>query len=502
MIKYFFTLLVACIISFVASAQAPQIQWQKCLGGINTEYSYDIRQTVDSGYVIVGENSSLGYGSSDGWVIKLAPSGAIEWQKRLGGSQDDWALSVQQTFDGGYMVACNTTSSDSDVSFIHGAKDIWLVKLSSSGDILWERSYGGTDDDGVISLLQTPDRGFIVAGYTRSGDGDISVNKGGNDVWILKVDSAGTIQWQNTYGGTANDYATSIQLLNNGYVIAGYTESSNGDVTLNHGYDDTWIIRISDSGALVWQKTFGGSQYDYANDIVVTSDSGFVVVGGTSSTDGDVVGNHGNADQWVLRLSSSGSILWQKCLGSSGTDEATSVYLASDGRVLVSGWVGANDGDVSGFHGINDFWIASLTPVGSIMWQRSFGGVNSDVPFGFQLTNDGGYIMTGSTLSNGDDVTGFHGGSDIWVVKLNTPTEIPLLPGTQSITCAPNPTSDKLTIIGANDVDISVYSLNGQLLKYNAHTNEISISDLPAGIYTITVATGDVITYTGKIEKR
>lgn len=500
--NFFYALFAALIISTTTSAQAPQIQWQKCLGGSGDEYGYDIHQTSDSGYIVAGTNASFGFGGYDAWVVKLSASGATQWQKRFGGSQDDMALSIEQTLDGSYMVAGSTSSNDTDVSYNHGGSDIWLVKLSPSGSIIWERTYGGSGADAVMTLHQTPDRGFIVAGYSTSSDGDITLNKGGYDMWVFKIDSAGSMQWQKTYGGTGNEFSTSIRILDNGYILAGYGSSTDGDITGSHGQDDIFVFRLSDTGAIVWKKTLGGSMHEFSEDIAITSDSSFVVVGGSNSTDGDIAGNKGHGDAWIVKLSASGAFLWQQCLGSSLDDAATSIRTTADGGYLLSGWVSANDGDVSGLHGSADFWLAKLTATGSITWQKPVGSYGNDVARSMQTTSDGGYIMTGYTTYNSGDVNGFHGGSDIWVVKLNhVANDVPSLATVRTITCAPNPTSDRLNIVGVTNAEISVHNLVGQLMKHAEHADAISIADLPTGIYTVTIASNGVIVYRGSVEK-
>jgi hypothetical protein len=227
----------------------------------------------------------------------------------IGRSNDDEARSVVQTGDGGYIVAGYTRSNDGDVSGNHGGADAWVVKLNSDGTIAWQKTLGGSSYDEAHSIVQTSDGGYIVAGYTRSNDGDVSGNHGEEDAWVVKLDSEGNIEWQKTFGGSSYDEANSIvQTSDGGYIVAGYTKSSNGDVAYGgstyHGgiQEDVWVIKLDSHGNIIWQEALGGGGYDRAFSIAQTSDDGYVVAGYAGSNDGDVSGNHGSYDVWVVKL--------------------------------------------------------------------------------------------------------------------------------------------------------------------------------------------------------
>jgi hypothetical protein len=350
-----------------------------------------------------------------------AQAPAIEWQKCLGGTADDFANSIQQTSDGGFIVAGETRSNDGDVSGNHGKSDAWVVKLNSLGDILWKKCLGGTGNDYARSIQQISDGGFILTGYTNSNNGDVSGNNGYYDAWVVKLNSSGDILWQKCLGGTYDDYARSIQQTSDtGFILAGYTFSNDGDVSGNHGFSDAWVVKLNSSGDIIWQKCFGGTNEDYAYSIQQTSDSGFIVAGYTFSNDGDVSGYHGYFDYWVVKLNSSGDIEWQKCLGGTYYDYAYSIQQTSNGGFIVAGSTNSNNGDVSGYHGYFDYWVVKLNSSGDIEWQKCLGGTNNDYANSIQQTSDGGFIVAGYTESNDGDVSGYHGGDyDAWVVKLN-----------------------------------------------------------------------------------
>jgi hypothetical protein len=233
----------------------------------------------------------------------------MEWQKSLGGSDWDFATSIQQTTDGGFVVAGESFSIDGDVSGNHGFSDYWIVKLDSTGTIEWQKSLGGTDDDVANSIQQTTDGGFLVGGRSYSNDGDVSGNHGYYDYWIVKLDLTGTLEWQKSLGGADLDIATSIQqTTDGGFVVAGYSESNDGDVSGHHGSSsdaDYWIVKLDAAGTIEWQKSLGGTYEDVANSIQQTTDGGYVVAGSSESNDGDVSGHHGSTsypDYWIVKL--------------------------------------------------------------------------------------------------------------------------------------------------------------------------------------------------------
>ena len=422
------------LISINIYAQVPGIQWKKCLGGTGDDRANYIKQTSDGGFIIAGQtNSNNGdvsgnHGGYDSWIVKLSNSGDIEWKKCLGGNGTDVSTSIQQTNDGGFIVAGYTSSNDSNVSGNHGGYDYWIVKLSNSGDIEWQKCLGGENDDRANSIQQTNDGGYIVAGRSASIYGDVSGNHCGYDYWIVKLNSLGDIEWQKCLGGNGPEVSTSIQQTNDGgYIVAGYTFSNNSDVSGNHGGDDYWIVKLNNSGDIEWRKCYGGTHDDYAKCIQQTNDGGFIVAGYTLSNDGDVSGNHDSNgtyyDGWIVKLNNLGDIEWQKCLGGTNDDYATYIQQTSDGGFIVAGYTDSNDGDVSGNHGLyggyrHDYWIVKLSNSGDIEWQKCLGGTNNDYATCIQQTNDGGFIVGGYACSNNGDVSGNHGTNDAWIVKL------------------------------------------------------------------------------------
>jgi hypothetical protein len=488
-------------------AQAPLIEWQKTLGGSGVDAAYSIQQTADGGYIVAGYSESNdgdvtgNHGGYDYWVVKLDSSGNIQWQKSLGGSDDDFANSIQQTADGGYIVAGRSSSNDGDVTGNHGGNDYWVVKLDDSGNIQWQKSLGGSDDDFANSIQQTADGGYIVAGESNSNNGDVTGNHGFFDCWVVKLDGNGNIQWQKSLGGSDDDSALSIQqTTDGGYIVAGNSMSTDGDVTDNHGFWDYWVVKLDDSGNIQWQKNLGGTDSDVAYSIQQTADGGYIVAGQSDSNDGDVTGNHGILDYWVVKLDGSGNIQWQKSLGGSVFDYAYSIQQTTDGGYIVAGRSSSNDGDITGNHGGDDYWVVKLDGSGNIQWQKSLGGSGVDRAYTIQQTVDGGYIVAGSSNSSDGDVTGNHGGADYWIVKLasTSGTKNIVFPG--SITVYPNPAAQELTIdLSGSEFSpvgtvVTLFDLQGRNVLEKTITSLVStihVDRLEKGMYFLRVENKD-----------
>ena len=223
----------------------------------------------------------------------------------FGGTHLDEAHGITSSPDGGFLVVGYTASDEGDVSGNHtvGTWDVWVLKIDADGNKLWQKPFGGTLNDNGFAITNTPDNGFVLAGYATSTDGDVTNSHGGADALIVKIDGNGNKLWAKTYGGSGMDVASSIIRVNNGYMVAAQTESTDGYVIPTNGIVGAWIFQIDDNGTIVWQKNFGGTNGGGGITIIPTSDGKFVVSGSTSSNDGDVSGNHGQIDAWIFKIS-------------------------------------------------------------------------------------------------------------------------------------------------------------------------------------------------------
>ena len=388
--------------SFTPSAS----KWQKTYGGTGFDLATSVQQISD-GYIVAGYTHSFGAGFEDVWVLKLADDGSISWQKTYGGAYSDDANAIQQTTDGGFVVAGYTVPSP-------GTTHAFVLKLDASGSVAWQKTYGISVQDVANSVQQTTDGGYIVAGYT--------FGVAGYEAWVLKLDSSGGIVWNKTYGGSGHDFAYSVQqTAEGGYIVAGYTNSFGAG-----GYK-AWVLKLDSSGGIVWNKTYSGSGNDYAYAIRQTGDGGYVLAAYTSSF------GVGGFDTWILKLNSDGSVAWQKTYGGSGTDIPASIQQTSDGGYILAG--STQSAGAGGF----DAWLLKLNADGSVAWQKTYGGSNDDYANSVRQTTDGGYIVAGGTSSFGA------GDRDAWIMKLDQNGDLSgcstvksSLPTVQTVTGAAN----------------------------------------------------------------
>jgi hypothetical protein len=406
---------------------------QKSLGGVSSDEGFSSAMADDGGSFIAGRTASAGgdvhgFHNSNGgilgpdmWVVRLSAAGDTLWERALGGSGSDVATGITKTTDGGCVVAGWTSSHDGDVTINRGATDIWLVKLSAQGIIQWQKTIGGSDEEKANAVVATADNGYIVAGSTKSSDFDLAgiTNIGNTDLLVAKVDANGVTQWIKTYGGSGDDEALAIiATTGNGYLLAGSTTSNDHDVTGAKGNSDVWALKLDAEGNKQWSKDYGGTNIDIATAATQTTDGGFAIAGYSNSLDGDVQGNHGSSDCWIVKLDANGSKVWAKSLGGSSDDQGNAILALPGGGMIMAGYVNSNDGDVTGNHGDNDIWIVKLDAAGNKKWARAFGGFGAETANSILLTSPNTIQLTGSASNNDHDVAGNHGSFDIWVLTV------------------------------------------------------------------------------------
>jgi hypothetical protein len=406
-----------------AEATPAPISWSKLFGGSLDDYAYAVEPASDGGYIVAGYSGSIdgdameNHDGYDGIALKLDERGNVQWVKMLGGSQNDGLLSVKPTADGGYICAGCVGSNNGDVSGNHGALDAWLVKLGTNGVIQWQKCFGGTAEDSFNSVWQTADGGYIAAGYTYSTNGDVAGNHGYEDAWVVKTDASGNLQWRKCLGGTDYDEFKQIQqTTDGGYIFAGLTYSTDGDVSGNHGGSDGWVVKLNTNGVVQWQRVMGGSDDDELWSVQQTPDGGYILAGLTYSSDGDISHNSGGTDCWVVKLDASGNTQWQKTIGGKNYDQLRSIVRTADGGYIATGLESSLD--IPGWHGAYDVYVCKLDAQGEIQWQRCMGGSDWDYGYAVRQTGDGGYIVAGPTDSDDGDILAPLGGNDIWVIKL------------------------------------------------------------------------------------
>ncbi len=373
-----------------STANVPTIEWQKIIGDNNNAAINSVQQTTDGGYILAGDKKDTQNGL-DYWIVKLNSNADIEWEKIYGGSTVDEAKSIQQTIDGGYIVAGYSYSTNGDVTNNNGGSDAWILKLNANGDIEWQKTYGGSTIDGLTNIKQTTDNGYIAVGYTDSDDGDIPNNQGYTDAWAIKIAANGNLEWSKSFGGSDGEWINDVQQTINGeYLIVGFTFSNNGDITNNYGIADWWVIKLQTNGNLSWQKTYGGSGFDRANCIQKTNDGHYIIAGNTVSSDGDVIITHGGSDAWVVKIDDLGNILQQTTVGTNGSENANSILQTHDNNFLIAGNSQNANSD------IRNIFVATLDANCTLLWQRQIPkeDSNNSAKAIFE-TSDYGYMLFG-----------------------------------------------------------------------------------------------------------
>ncbi|MBK7443828.1 MAG: hypothetical protein IPI65_20580 [Bacteroidetes bacterium] len=408
-------------------AQAPDIIWQKSFGGSDYDQPAKIITAPDSSFLLFGDTRSVDFdiennhGSRDIWLLNIDVSGNLLWENTYGGSSIDYGRSLTIGNDNQVLMTGYTNSIDGDVSEFYGIYDYWTVASDLLGTIVWGKNFGGSEYDGSRGISELLD-GYLIIGDSKSSDGDVLGLHGitNSDFWVIKISNEGDLIWQKCYGSNNTEQPNSIvKTLENEYIIAGTTLGEGGDVTGNHGSTDIWVIKIDSVGNLIWQKCYGGSDVDGISKILNTPDGGFILSGETYSNNGDVSGFHGGInDGWIIKIDSIGNIEWQKCYGGSGSDEIYSIILLDDGNFLFGGRSTSADGDLTENKDGNDCWLVKINPEGDIIWQKSFGGYDEDVIYDIVEAENGDIIFLAESLSSDGDLTLNMGNWDFWVVRL------------------------------------------------------------------------------------
>lgn len=318
-------------------------------------------------------------------------------------------------------------SNDLDVSENSGFDDFWVSKLDSNGSISWEYSYGFAGSDTPNSIIQTRDNGYLLTGVldvsASNGQGDrhaaVRQRHAGGDYWAVKLNSSGVREWSNYYGGSFTDTAyDAIQTQDNGYIIIGSSDSNDVDISNFKGGYDFWVVKISNTGSLVWEKTFGGSEIDEARAITSSNDGNYLIVGDTRSDDLNISQNAGAADLWLIKITPEGTLLWEKTIGGTNFDVGRSVSKTQDNGFLISGSSRSSDGNITTNKGLNDAWVLKIDSGGNIKWHKSIGGSETDFFYDSVELNDQTIVAVGNSNSSNEDINENKGFTDLLILKL------------------------------------------------------------------------------------
>lgn len=347
--------------------------WSKTFGGAEDDRASDIIETLDGGFAVLGYSESndidvsQNQGSQDFWLLKLDASGNLLWEKSFGYAGPDYGTSLIETKEGGFLitgvldVSASGGLGNKSVASKHAGGDIWAMKLDHSGALIWQQYFGGNGTDIPFGVVATATNEFIIAGSSDSTDTDISANKGSYDFWLLKIDALGQLIWEKSFGGTGIDEARAITIGNNGnLIVVGDTRSNDGAVTSNKGGADLWMITLDTNGALISQKTFGGSSFDVARSIAKTQNNSYIISGSSRSLDGDVAKNQGQNDGWVLEVDENANLLWETAIGGSEIDFFYDAVPLNNGTVIVVGNTYSANGDLLENKGFSDVLLVKI----------------------------------------------------------------------------------------------------------------------------------------------
>jgi hypothetical protein len=456
-----------------------------------------------------GDKTTDNHGDLDYWIWKMNEKGDLEWDKSLGGAGVDNLYSLVLTNDGGFVLAGSSASSKSfdKKEDCRGLTDYWIIKLDAKGSEQWQRTIGGEGMDIVRCILETPDGGYIVGG---SSDSNISGEKteknyGNLDYWLVKLNSTGNIEWQRTYGGKFVDDLKSVVLsTGGGYLLSGYTNSPGNEFKSEDtaGEGDLWIMQVDKSGNVEWEKSFGGNMDDQLYAVSKSRDGGYII-GSSSNSDiarNKTVGNQNGTDLWVIKIDNEGTIKWQASFDFGKVDILSSIIENEDSTILVGAFSQGIETKSKSGKGVKikgkgeDYIALKLTAEGKEIWHRTIGSNGEDILKRAVETRDGGYLLAGTSNGpvSGDKNTN-KGSNDFWVVKLKDKAK-PVkerLP----VEAIPNPTSSFTNVIIGNEFkkgQLTLADLSGHILQQfpiDQTTVPINLQDYPEGIYVVNVKT-------------
>ncbi len=508
---------------FLSSAQAPSIAWQKAYGGNQIDGGTKIIICNDGGYLITGESRSSisgdktvpSKGGSDIWIIKTSSTGVIEWQKAIGGSDYDVPSSLQQTSDGGYLIAGNSQSNISGDKTENslGFYDYWILKLDSQGTIVWQNTIGASSGEVIDSSIQTADGGYLLGGSSVSFiSGDKTENNIGFpfgqpyttffDYWIVKIDAFGNVEWDNTIGTKETDILyRMINDYDGGFILAGYSQCDfSGDYSGQPiGEYDLWILKIDENGTILWQKTIGGSLVEYFRDIISTSDGGYLLGAmSKSNISGNKTENSkGGNDYWIIKIDALGNVLWDKTIGGNNEDILFSIKEDNSGNFYLGG---SSKSTLSGdktqdSRGGQDAWIVKTDNNGNVLWDKTIGGSSDDYATKLIVISEDTLILSADSKSSisGEKTEASRGDYDFWVVQLVPSLTTSNFTAT-NIQAVPNPTRHKIQISLPQvyeNIDITIVNILGQIVQEESYqqTSKINCSIAgAAGIYLVNIA--------------
>jgi len=514
--KLFFISILALALQTTALAQYMQINWQTCyMINPTGDYPSGVIPTGD-GYLVSGTMFPP-TSHAKVFLFKTDLQGNVLWDKTFGGNIAEASRAkLTPSGDGNYLLYAHTHSTSGDITYnpYPGSASYWVIKIDSDGNKLLDKIYGGNGTDEAQEGIPTSDGGFAVFGRTTSNDGDVSAHYGSWDMWMVKADSLGEVQLDFTIGGIGMDFAHAIiQTSDGGYLLGGSAQVAGGgnyECEPYNWYAESVLFKIDSNANIEWQRCYSSSHHNGINAVLETGD-GYVVVGFNAANDGDMdgcgyhPGFHPNGepttDIWLAKLDFSGDIVWQRCLGGSGSEYSRNLFETAEGDYLIFGSTNSHDGDVSGnnsypHHSYSDVWVVKVSSDGELLWQQCIGGLLSEDNPAVSQVNFNTYILAVSSQSGiSGNKTCALPGHHTWVIELTDLTvgitEQPVKD--ISIKVYPNPATTEFWLqlpenLLLAQAQIELISPTGNLLykaQPSGHFHKIETAHLPKGLYLV-----------------
>jgi hypothetical protein len=516
-------------LTIISNAQIVSEKWESCFGGTESDEGTGIIE-VSGIYYTIGYTASndgdisYNHGSHDFWFVTVDSAGNLLNEKTFGGSIGDGGfVDIQKLNDSVFYLAGVTKSTDGDISDNPwpGLSNIWILKITKQGEILWESVHGGSKIDWMRDMEVTDDGGIIALSLSNSDDGDVSNPNGSDDLWLIKLNSNGEKQWDFSLGGEGSEGGGSvIETSDKGFLISGHTNGEGGgnyDTTCNFhgipggGFVDIWLVKLDSSRNIEWQQCYGGTYHDFGSNVRETEE-GYIILGHTMSNDGDVSGLNGppgpnseyGGDIWVFKIDKQGNLLWQNCLGGLYNDFARNIFPTTDSGYMIVGRTQSDDGDVEGFNGYqaggyDDVWFAKIDSLGNLTWQYCYGGLGTEYIYrGVYQKSDYNYVLTIGTETDEwqcseEDVAP----PDVRIVELYDTTVgvDEKVSNTSDVEIYPNPTNSILNIVLPQNFNFSnatmeIFNIDGKTIFNRKLTSlflQIDVEKINSGLYFVKI---------------
>lgn len=402
-------------------------------GGSDEDIAHAVIATQDGGFAVLGNTKSTdgdlsgkNLAVSDLLLIKYQANGTKEWHRTYGGSQDDRGHSLVQLSDGGFALLGYSMSQDGDASLNQGQHDNWVIRTDAMGELMWEKSFGFSGHDHAYNIIATQDGGLLFNGFldvtSSSGQGSSfqknasSLRHGVGEFWVHKISTSGDLIWRHYFGGTNNDRSyDAVETANGEIIVVGTSESDDIDITQPRGGYDVWVIKLTQDGRLVWERSFGGSQYDAANAVVLDQDQHIHVFGNSFSEDLDLSSPLGSSDMWLLSLHQNGDLMNEYSFGGTAFDLGRDLAFDGNENLWLVGYSQSNNVDFSSNAGDNDIALLQLDENYFPKQHFTLGGSGLDIAHAIGLLEDGRLVVVGSTESQDAPFQNNRGGKDVFI---------------------------------------------------------------------------------------